>query len=550
MKKVIWKRLLTLVLASTMLMGCLTGCGKDEGTVDPSTTNGTEAGSDVGSNTGDTTKPEATKAPEKPAELTMWAKFSSTELQDMGEMEMLQQMEKNANVNITYSHPTSDAIAEQFNLKVAGNNWEDMVMYEWNKYPGGTTQAINDGVIIDIAPYIEKWAPNFNAFLKANPAIAKQIVNEEGQIYGFPCIGEADSAVTAGYSIRQDWLDKIGMEAPTTIAEWEAVLEAFKTQLGATKPFTITQSNFLKTNFLAGAWGIATTFYVDNGTVKYGYAEPAAKDFVATMADWYQRGLIDAECFGANDKICRSNVLNDESGVIFGFVASCIGTVMDSAKETNPSLNLVGIQYPVLKEGETNLYIRRTAEVRTEGTVAITSKCKNVEAAMRYLDQFYSEEGIIAKNFGVEGLTYTMVDGQPVYTDLIMNNPNGLSLSDALARYTQSSTPTVGIIDGRYYEQYYVMEQQKNAFILWNENSAEAVSFIYPTAAATTSDEAEELAAIVTPMETYVYEEVAKFITGARSMNEWDQFAAQLEAMGVSRAVEIKQTVYDRYMNK
>ena len=113
-----------------------------------------------------------------------------------------------------------------------------------------------------------------------------------------------------------------------------------------------------------------------------------------------------------------------------------------------------------------------------------------------------------------------------------------------------SSTPSVGIIDGRYYEQYYVMEQQKDAFILWNENSAAAVSYLYPTAAATTSEEAEELAAIVTPLETFVYEEVAKFITGARSMDEWDQFVAQMEAMDVARAVQIKQAVYDRYMAK
>ncbi|MBR4061059.1 MAG: hypothetical protein IKK03_14625 [Lachnospiraceae bacterium] len=542
MKKTFLKRLLSLAVASTMLAGCMTGCGQEAN-------NDVTTESKVESAATESTV-ESTVVPEEPVELTMWAKFSSTELKDMGEMEFLQIMEENANVDITYAHPSADAINEQFSLKVAGNNWEDMVMYDWSKYPGGTTQAINDGIIIDIAPYMEEYAPNFAAYLEANPDIAKQIINEEGQIYGFPCIGEPSSAVTAGYSVRKDWLDKLNMNAPETISDWEAMLTAFKQQMGATKPFTLTQTYLFKTNFFAGAWGIATTYYLDNGVVKYGYAEPAAKDFVATMADWYQKGLIDNECFGSSDKIGRANVLSNDSGAIFGFVASCIGTIMDSAKEANPELDMVAVQYPVLNEGETNLYIRRTAEVRTEGTVCITSKCKEIEAAMRYLDQFYSEEGIIAKNFGVEGLTYEMVNGEPVYTDLILNNPDGLSISDALTRYTQASSPSVGIIDGRYYEQYYVMEQQKDAFILWNENSAEAVSFLYPTAAVTTPEEAEELTSIVTPLETYVYEEVAKFITGDRSMDDWDNFVTQMKSMNLSRAIEIKQAAYDRYVGK
>lgn len=546
MKNNAWKRLASFLIAGTMSVGCLVGCGsKEEKSTDKSSESKVESST--------TEKQEESSVSEEvveePAELTMWVEFTSTELTDMGEIEFLQQMEENANVNITYSHPAAGTAGEQFNLKVASNKWEDMVEYQWTSYPGGTTQAIADGVIIDIAPYMEEWAPNLTAYFEAHPSVLKQVIDEQGQIYGFPCIGDGSAAVTAGYSVRKDWLDQLNMDMPETIADWEEMLTAFKDELGATKPFTTTEGYLIKTNFLAGAWGIATTYYVEDGVVKYGYAEPAAKDFVATMADWYQKGLIDNEAFGSDEKVCRSNVLNDDSGAIFGFVASCIGTIMDSAAESNPDLELVGVQYPVLNEGEVNQYIRRTAEVRTNGMVCITSACENIEAAMRYLDQFYSEEGIIAKNFGVEGLTYEMVNGEPVYTDLIMNNPDGLNISDALNRYTQASTPHVGVIDARYYEQYYVMEQQKNAFVLWNENSDAAIDFLYPSAS-TTAEEAEELASIVTPLETYIYEEVAKFITGANSMDKWDDFVAQMEAMGLSRAIEIKQAAYDRYMAK
>ena len=540
MKRKAFKRLLSLAMASTMLVGCLTGCGEKPASNNESTE--TKVEESVATS-------EVAEVPAEPTKLTMWASFTSTELKNMGEIEFLQDMEAAANVEIEYFHPVDNA-TEQFNLKIASGNWEDMVMYDWTtKYAGGATQALEDGVIIDIAPYLEEYAPNYKAYLDAHPNVYKQIVNENGQIYGFPCIGDADVSVTAGYCVRKDWLDDLNMNVPETIADWEAMLTAFKTQKGATKPLTLNESTLLKTNFLAGAWGIATDYYVDNGVVKYGYAEPAAKDFVATMADWYQKGLIDNEVFGCNDKISRANVLNNESGAIYGFVASCIGTVMDSAKESNPELELVGVQFPVVNEGDVAKYMRRTAEVRSAGCVCITYKCEDVEAAIRYLDQFYSEEGIIAKNFGKEGLSYEMVNGEPVYTDLIMNNPNGLNLTDALQRYTQAPNPMIGIIDPRYYEQYYVMEQQKDAFVLWNENSEAAADFIYPPASTTTA-EAEELAAIDTPLKTYVYEELAKFITGARSMDTWDDFVKQMEAMNLSRAIEIKQAAYDRYMAK
>ena len=41
-----------------------------------------------------------------------------------------------------------------------------------------------------------------------------------------------------------------------------------------------------------GICAVRVEFDVEDGVVKYGYAEPAAKDFVATMADWYQKGYI------------------------------------------------------------------------------------------------------------------------------------------------------------------------------------------------------------------------------------------------------------------
>ena len=42
-------------------------------------------------------------------------------------------------------------------------------------------------------------------------------------------------------------------------------------------------------------------------------------------------------------------------------------------------------------------------------------------------------------NFGVEGESYELKDGYPTFTDLILNNPDGLSATQALSKYTHCS---------------------------------------------------------------------------------------------------------------
>ncbi len=61
------------------------------------------------------------------------------------------------------------------------------------------------------------------------------------------------------------------------------------------------------------------------------------------------------------------------------------------------------------------------------------------------------------------------------------------------------------------------------------------------------SDENKEYSKIMTDVTTIVNEKTSQFITGVISMDEYDDFIAQLKQMNVDRAVEIVQTVYDRF---
>ena len=62
-----------------------------------------------------------------------------------------------------------------------------------------------------------------------------------------------------------------------------------------------------------------------------------------------------------------------------------------------------------------------------------------------------------------------------------------------------------------------------------------------------TADEADRLLFLQADMATYTKEMIQKFIMGTESLDNYDSFLKQLETMGLSEVLEIKQTQYDRY---
>lgn len=73
---------------------------------------------------------------------------------------------------------------------------------------------------------------------------------------------------------------------------------------------------------------------------------------------------------------------------------------------------MTGGTYPMQKEGETAHYRYKMYQCRPPYCAAVTTECKNLEAAMTILDYGYCEPGWMMYNYGIEGLTYNMVDGR------------------------------------------------------------------------------------------------------------------------------------------
>lgn len=108
---------------------------------------------------------------------------------------------------------------------------------------------------------------------------------------------------------------------------------------------------------------------------------------------------------------------------------------------------------------------------------------------------------------------------------------------------TSSEQFNLMVVSGDYYKY---SDAMKAADEIWSYNVE--YDYTIPTAVAMTADEGSEYSTIYADIDTYVSENLSKFMTGDKSFDEWDAFIDQVYDMGIEDCIEIYQTAYDRYM--
>jgi putative aldouronate transport system substrate-binding protein len=449
-------------------------------------------------------------------------------------------------VKVQYIHPPAGADTEQFNLIIASGDLPDIMERTWITYTGGPEKAISDGVILKLNDVFDRYGPNVKAYFNAHPDYDKMIKTDNGSYYMFPYIrGDIGLLVTNGPQIRKDWLDELGLPVPETIDDWHTALTAFKEKKGSRAPFTFTNWSLVP---FAYAHGVPPrTFFIDdNGKVVYSPIQNGYRSYLALMAQWYREGLIDPDIATMQTSVLNQKMVAGVSGATAAQVGQGMGTWTTNARATNPQFQLTATPYPVLRRGDRVSMIYTSFPYQGGGCAAITTSCKNVEVAARFLDWNYSEEGHNLNNFGIEGVSYNMINDYPTFTDLIFNNPNGWPVAQSLASYALSQGSGPYIQDIRSLEQYYALPEQQAAVKTWP--FPEMLKYLLPPVTPT-PDESREYARIMGEINTYQTEMEIKFILGTEAITDasWSAYIGTINRMGIDRAIEIQNAALTRY---
>lgn len=442
-------------------------------------------------------------------------------------------------VNLEWEWPVPGADNSQsFNLMLASGDLPDVIFYYLNGQ-----QLIDDGYILSLNEVIDKYAPNLTAYYAQHPEMEKDLKTDQGNFYHFPWLRGSDFLRTyLGPVVRKDWLSEQGLEIPQTIDEWTTTLKKFKESYGAT--FAVANAN--NRMWQMGPWvayGVMKDYYIDEGKIVYGPSLPEYRDALATMHQWYKDGLIDPDFATLDDAGMQTKVLNNKVG--FSFTASSQITNWTQAITAGQGMGeWTAAPYPVINKGDSPEFVQMDGNPFNLGA-AITTSCKDVELAARFLDYGYTEEGRMYWNFGTEGESYNLVNGEPVYTDAVLNYPEGIN--KALDKYIGTQGAGMSIQDERMWRQKNLAVAAEGVEIWTSDNlmKTHALPVITPT-----TEETNELSALENAIKTYMEEMYYKFLYGEESLDNFDKYVDTLYSMKLDRVLEIKQAQLERYNNR
>lgn len=551
---------LPVIVIVAMLLTMLAGCAPAVTTVAPTTT-GTEA------TTAPTTVSTEIKLPltDTPVTISMFKPINRAEA-DFNNNAIWKEISTRTGINFTWECPTTDTSAARLTLILASKQYPDVMFLSAGgataSYPGGPEVGVDEGVLIDLKPLMETEAPLYWNYLSSNKAALRDATTDKGYLPLVYQIYQKDTNVNVGLwcnVVRGDWLKDLSLEVPQTIADWHTVLTAFKEEKGATFALPWMLGN---NPIWAQAYGIGmmpfsamgpagvNQFYPGaDGKIKFGGIEQGFQDYMVTLSQWYDEGLFDRDFTtrGVFDLPTAAKLIGTgQSGVTGGFLAWS-GMYMGAnagAETPDPDFELTACPDPVLNKGDKATVIANYAEFLGKDAMAITSACKNPELVMQLVNYLSSPEGQTLVTFGIEGDTYTLVDGKPTFTDKILKDTMGAY--DAREVLISAIMP----IDNSTYITD-VMKQTLNAKVLEDAKiPADSVDIKYMYYSLN-EDEASEFSDIMGDINTYVAENYAKAVMDPAVAAKWMEVqGAKLKEMGIERAIEICQGAWDRYLAK
>ncbi len=422
----------------------------------------------------------------------------------------------------------------------------------------------NQGLLVDLAQY-QDVMPNYFAALEDYPGVKSATMDTEGHVLAVSQIVVNPQHITNWLALEMAWLEKLGLEVPSTPDELKAVLLAFQENdmNGDGMPNeTLNCNNWTAMNQvlypsfgegrMAGprdSWALDADGNVYNTAVSDG-----AKEMIAYLADLYAAGLIWDQSFATptSEESTQYRISGQMAG---GFGMFWDGLLWDTSQ------NGYGLDSKWAPVQPLNDKITVT---NYSGGVyyAVTSACEAPEKVAAFLDWFYTVEGTQISYYGEAtpggdyyvrdtskydelGLTaadYELIATQKYYDELA----NETNLNIKLGANTCFPHYLPGMADqvaADFYFSYaadvvglnadvnYVKERLNWAM----ENGTYDLLFSAMTA------EQSDIITSHSDLFNFMEEKEKAFISGVEPLENWDAYVEQCNAMGLAEVTAVMQ---------
>lgn len=416
------------------------------------------------------------------------------------------------------------------------------------------------GLLLNLSDYADLMPDYLSVIESEENREASAAYKRNGSYWGFQQVFYYRMGIAPLVDIRMDLLEKYGLEVPTTWDELYNVLLELKRNDPSNYVFSTRNGiTYLLGNmaFSMGAGGYGATqnnyaVYYEPTTDRwtYGPAKAEFKNAVQWLANAYRDELMHPDY----------NIM-DRSSMTAYLTSGTLSAVIDNTTFTSAYNAALSEIYPdayfdalaPLQYDESIPARQITFSDNINGFNFISSQSERAADIVKFFNWLYTDEGRLLTNYGLEGESYYMKDdGTPCLLDEV------------------SAIGDIATIRGKFgIGQYYIamwIDQYTNIDMLDYESRTTGVTSINLTLAERiqamkengsllvaksafpqfTAEELERLTTLETNLNTYFTANIDDFITGTRSMDEWETFVDSLRAMGVEEVETIYNAAYQR----
>ena len=470
------------------------------------------------------------------------------------EMELFKELEKKTNVRINWIEIPGSAWAEKKNLMFASGDLPDAF---WGNGIDDTDIIANMDNLVSLNDLIEKYGPNIKKVFATRPETKSVVTAYNDNIYSLFQVRETYFPATRTViGINKRWLDKFGLPIPKTTDELLAALRKFKTgdangngkqdEIPLTFMYAMGSGSVRNPSDLFAPFGVydntsnsILTYHLmtRNKQVVFTPMDPGYKEAMKWLARLYSEGLLDKEAYTntSNTYYAKTRSADDKVGVVIDWtINSAVGS--DREKDF--------VQLPPLAgpKGDKGWTIVSGSQIARNKFV-ITKKNKNLEATMRWVDEFYSPTTSLETFCGPIGEMYKL-DAKGVMVpneapkDMNFeswkwgNAPADSAPFAALKEYESMILPTASQI-GRYKAEVVVQPYlQKDPY----------PNFLF------SSSDIEVLKEIMPEINSYVQMMQASFVTEGNVDSRWDGYVQKFKNMRLDEAMAIFSKAYKKYL--
>ena len=408
--------------------------------------------------------------------------------------------------------------------------------------------------------------PNVKAFFKEKPDAQKLNTDSKGHLYTLPNAHGKNNAGTGQLMmINKAWLDKLGLQVPTTWDELENVLKAFKTQdpngngqadeipMNIKKlegsyftwysPMLLLNSTGIVTGFNKGVSEYG--FYAKNGVVKSFLTSDEYKEVIKYYHKLISEGLIPADWATKDDDAYNADQISDgqtaKTGVVFGWSPSDNFGKLKDQYIAMPAPSAPGVS------PDQTVWDGSSSELSPAG-LSISSRAANKDAALKLANLLYSEKYSVQQFLGSFGKAITKT-GEHEYTvdNDKLSQLTGDNQYPGLSELLVGWIPDEATIKGDTHadeliEVNKVYEEQRSHFDPVKDYIPDYVNMDNMDPSDATKLNTNNAEIFNTTMQ-----KTATWMSKGGIDEEWDAYCKQLDSIGLQESTKIWQKWYDTY---